>query len=434
MPWHLVESAGVKAEADLPQQFWLTVKVPGDARPGRYTGTVTVKGQTGSAELPFELEVYPFELEEPDATYAHPYNIPNDPNRIEMDLDCMVRYGSNSVTPGIPSGRPTKVDGRLQVDFTRDNIFMEKVRDAGMIGPVPLFNMSIQGRAGGKSFSHMRFERQFSYKLTDQQYLADLTALTKLIVANAKANNWLPVIMYPSTEISSDQRLGPQFNRKLIQAIRAGGEGVRTVSSINRPKDLESVKDLDVVMYNEAVGINTESILAARAEGCDLWFQNIGAGRFNEGLYLLRTGAVGRRQWAMNWYLGNPYCDMYYSSYYRGMQPNTNFLIFPTRTKTIGSIGLARMREGVDDYRYFQTLGSAIAAAIKSGSAAKVALARQAQKQYDVMVASAPVTPPGSYRPGLKPRKVEGEDFENQKLLDDYRRRAAELIMRLSSH
>jgi hypothetical protein len=57
----------VALEAGVFKQFWLTVQVPGDAAPGRYTGAITVAaaGQPRLAEIPVVLRVLPFTLPEP---------------------------------------------------------------------------------------------------------------------------------------------------------------------------------------------------------------------------------------------------------------------------------------------------------------------------------------------------------------------------------
>ena len=426
--WHLAPLAGMDAERGVPQQLWATVHVPAAARGGTYKGTLTVSGRGGAAKLPFEVQVYPFRLERPEATYAHAYSVPTDPRQMDMDLECMVRHGFNSVTPGIPSARPTRVDGKLRIDFARDNLFMAKVKAAGMTGPVPLFAMSIQGGGGGTSYSHLGFERLFKYKITDPAYLDDLTALTRLILDNARKNDWPAVYMYPSTEISNDDRLGPEFNRKLIEAIRKAGK-VQVISSVNRPRDKVSAKDLDAIMYNAGVEIDEAAVKAVHAAGCKLWFQNIGGTRFNEGLYLLRTGAVGRRQWVMNWHAGNPYSDMQYGTYVATLYSNAGSFLFPTKQRTLGSIGLERMREGVDDYRYFQTLRNLIAKAGKAPRAAGAAA--RARKAFDEMVASAPVALASRRRLIEEDGLVDSKSFRNQKRLDAYRRRVAGLIVEL---
>jgi hypothetical protein len=301
---------------------------------------------------------------------------------------------------------------------------MDEMKKIGMTGPVPLFNMSIQGDTGHNSYPHMGFLRAFKYNVTDPAYLDDLTELTRQIMAHAKEKNWLPIIMYPSTEISNDSELGPDFNRKLIQAIRKAGP-VQCVSSVNRPRDVESVKDLDIVMYNGGVPINEKTIKAARDAGCKLWFQNIGATRYNDGLYLLRTGAVGRRQWVLSWYAGDPYSDFDSDCY-----PDSTCYMFPSPESTLPTINLEWMRAGVDDYRYFLTLKRLIEKAAKTASTRP--LAAEAKAAYDEMLASCPVEMDNSLPIGVDGFVV-SHGFKDLDTFDRYRRRAAEYIVKLTA-
>jgi hypothetical protein len=88
------------------------------------------------------------------------------------------------------------------------------------------------------------------------------------------------------------------------------------------------------------------------------------------------------------------------------------------------------MREGVDDYRYFQTLRNLIARAPKAGQAG--AAAARARKACDEMVASAPVELKSRRRLIEEDGFVVSKSFNDQKLLDGYRRRVAKLIVELN--
>ena len=424
---HLAPRATVDLATGVPAQFWLTLRVPERAAAGAYEGTVTISSGGKDAVVPLKVEVYPFALDKPDVTYAHVYAVAPDDARLEADLRCLVEHGFNSVTSNIPGGPPTRANGKLAVDFAPADRLMTAMKKLGMIGPVPLFNMSIQGEGGGQSYPHIGFTSEFKYKVTDQAYLDDLTELTRLVLAHAEEKQWLPVIMYSSTEISNDDLMGPDFNRKLINAIRKAGK-VQVVSSVNRPRDVESVKDLDIVMYNAGVPINEKTIQAARDAGCKLWFQNIGPTRFNDGLYLLRTGAVGRRQWALNWFGGDPYSDFEFDRYTGRPYANSAQFMYPSPEGTLPSVQLERMREGVDDYRYFLTLKRLIDRAAKEGKAADEAAAAKAD--VEKMIGSCPVEMDLSLPVGRDGFAV-NEGFKDPGTLDRYRQSAAEHIIKL---
>ncbi|MBI2301682.1 MAG: hypothetical protein HYU66_22500 [Armatimonadetes bacterium] len=52
------------------KQYWLTLRVPDDAKPGDYQGTVTVRSAEGEAQVPLALGVQPFELLPPRLIYS----------------------------------------------------------------------------------------------------------------------------------------------------------------------------------------------------------------------------------------------------------------------------------------------------------------------------------------------------------------------------
>ena len=61
--WILTESTLLSEEQTIPvragkyQAIWLTIKIPSDARAGKYTGAVRLTTDTGSASLPLYLTV-----------------------------------------------------------------------------------------------------------------------------------------------------------------------------------------------------------------------------------------------------------------------------------------------------------------------------------------------------------------------------------------
>ena len=212
--------------------------------------------------------------------------------------------------------------------------------------------------------------------------------------------------------------MGPRFNSKIIQAIRAGGD-CKCISSVNRPADIDTAKELDHIMLNFGARITQKTLDRVHASGAKLWFQNVGQTRYVDGFFMLRAGAVGHRQWVANWPSGDPYND------WDGMDGNS--MLFPSADRVLPSIRLAWMGEGVKDMRYFLTLRRHIAEAGKGGHGA---VADTAQKEMDAMLATCPVQLPDGTRvfpDGLA--VIEG--FRDLDTFDRYRRRAAEMIIKL---
>ncbi len=350
-PWYLVPAKEEDLEEGITRAYWLTVEVPRDFRGGEYRSTVALlsEGRT-LAEVPLTLHVYPFELKTPpDVIYAHIYGVPAKEEWIHEDLVNFREHGMNSATISGTPRSPKRVGGKLAVDFSGADMFMRVAKKVGLTGPVPLFSMSIQGNTGHNSYSHMRFERVFKYPLKSDEYVRDFEELVRLVDEHAKANDWLPVLMYPSTEISNDTDLGWEFNNRLADAAHRV-PGVKIISSINRPSDLNSLPKLDYVMYNDGVRISEETVRKAHEAGCVLWFQNIGGNRFSEGFYMWKCGAMGRRQFMVNCLYGDPFNE------FDGPEKDSQSFLYPSKHGPVPTLNWERMREGVDDYRYLYTL------------------------------------------------------------------------------
>jgi len=385
-PWFLVPNRKVDATAGVNRSFWITVRVPEDAAAGTYRGEaqVLVDGQVRAA-APVEFEVYPFELGyPPDVAYAHWLSWPGE-ELLEPLLRNLYEHGQRSFTP---SGVIRVLDrrdpqGRLQPDLSRADTLMALAQRVGFTGPVPLVDLSIQGAVSGRSYSHLGLERRFGYSLDSPDYFRDMADLCRQIKEHAKRKGWLPVLYYSATELSSDESLGPAYHEKLLRAMKSV-DGIRTISSINRPEDLQTLPWLDCVMLNNAVPINGETIATVRKSGSQLWYQNVGGNRFIEGLYMWRTQAKGHRQFWINGHQGDPFND------FDGDEKDTAAFLLPSPDGWIGTINWEWIREGIDDYRYLHTLSTLIAKARKVGGAA-AEVAEQAQAAIDSTMSQVPV-------------------------------------------
>jgi hypothetical protein len=386
-PWFLVPQRGIDAKAGVNRSFWLTVHVPREAPAGVYRGEAQVRvGGTVAATMPIEFEVYPFALDyPPDVAYAHWWSWPAYEELLEPSLRNIYEHGERSLTP---SGIIRLLDqrdaqGRIQLDLSRADKLMALAKAVGFTGPMPLVDLSIQGSVSGNSYSHLGLERRFSYGLDSPGYFADMAEMCRAIKEHAAQAGWLPVLYYSATELSSDESLGPAYHEKLLTAMKSVGD-IKTISSINRPEDLQSLPWLDSVMLNNAVPINAESLAKVKAAGSVLWYQNVGGNRFIEGLYFWRTGAKGHRQFWLSGYQGDPFND------FDGEEVDTASFLLPSADGWIGTISWEWMREGVDDYCYLFTLNGLIAQGLKAGGDA-ARLAQEAQRAVEEEMAQVPV-------------------------------------------
>lgn len=430
---HVVPRNWLALEKGIPRQFWLTVKVPGNAAPGKYTGTVTVSAAGGQARFPLEAEVYPFKLDtvaDCGLIYAHIWSVPEAREDVEAVVKCLAEHNVNSATlSGVIKlkGKNPKT-GKPTFEFSRLDMAMETMRKAGMTGPVPLFDMSIQGEGGGNSYPHLGFTRApYNYKVTDSRYFDAIAELTRQVKERAEAKNYLPVLMYPVTELSNDPHLGPPYLEKLVKAFRRV-EGVELICSLNTPKDIVCAKLLDHMMVNWGLKLTEERLARIRDDGAKLWFQNIGQSRYTEGFLMLKAGAIGRRQWIVSGgaggrvHAGDPFNSL--------MGGGNSSVLFRAPDRAVPNITLKWMSEGADDYRYASKLLRLVKEANESGTAEAKAVAAEARKAYDKILAAIRINTGGA--------RIESDgrcdnigDFFDKSTYDGFRRTIAKHIILL---
>ena len=138
------------------KQFWITVHVPDDAKPGLYTGVVRIIPKYAPpVELTLQLEVYAFKLLPPLAEYSIYYGttlvtdgsddwrtekgwsntawLP--PQQYLIELQNMVAHGLTN--PFTYTGPQQKPDGTL--DFTKVEAVLALREKAGMVRGQPLY-------------------------------------------------------------------------------------------------------------------------------------------------------------------------------------------------------------------------------------------------------------------------------------------------------
>lgn len=413
-------------EEKVARQFWLTVKMPDNAAAGTYVGRVTVSGPSGDAVFPLRLKVYPFKLKtaaECGLILAHIFSVHNsapDPwQKVEADLRCLAEHGMNSATLSAVivnshnSKTPRIVDGRAVYRFGPLDKFMEIAKKVpGMTGPFPLFDMIIQGENGGHSFAGLgELVRKDScnLKLMSPGYLQAITDLIVQLLKHATEKDYLPVLMYSSSEISNDEYLGPEANKKLIDAMRKAGK-IEVVSSVNQPKDIVTAKYLDHIMVNYGTKFDMEKAKRIHAAGAKLWFQNIGAHRFGDGLLMIKTGAIGRRQYPTK--NGRLISKRYFSP-----------------ELTLPRINLKWIQEGNDDQRYYYCLKDLIAEAKAAGKAAKAVAAAEAEIKE--IISLIPVSPSKWGVKTMPDGLTNLEGFEDKSVYDKVRQRFVNQILAL---
>ena len=323
----------VNIPANTNKQFWLTIHVPDDAKPGTYSGRITLSAASARTHLKLDLRVLPFELSKPYYTACMFYRNPTGDLRARQSLLRYRREMENLLAHGVEY--PTYYPPGPQSDHE----FLQIRKDLGMTGK-PVY--TITGAHYPISEVKERLSVLTSYGFTE--------------------------VYFYSIDEASGERLFNQ--RPKWKATReAGGKvwtsGGREVGYQGKSK-FDTVGDiLDV--YNCAFGPSPEEAEKWHKAGHRIFcYANPHVGqddpdiyRRNYGLVLWRNNYDGTGIYAYQHRSGNPYND------FDGGMRELN-LAYPTMNGVIDTIVWEGFREGIDDVRYLTTLTKAIEGAKES--------------------------------------------------------------------
>lgn len=342
------------------KQFWLTARIPNDAEPGAYRGTVTVRAEGLQAqELPIEVTVLPFDLAEPILEYSIYYrgvltgsgrgSISSEgksAEQYEAEMRDLVAHGV--VNPTIYQAYDEKL---LPLAF-------EIRKAAGMKGPVMTLGVSTGAPQTPEA-------------------IAALKGSVKQWVEFSKARGIDTVYVYGIDEASGE---GLKAERAAFEAVHESGAKV-FVACYRDYFDL--VGDLlDLPVWSG----QPDPQEAVKAHGVGHRIFNYGnpqcgveepeTYRRNFGLALWKTGYDGAMDYAYQHSFTHEWNDFDNASY------RDHTMAYPTENGVIDTIQWEGFREGVDDVRYLSTLLRAIADAEAAGGP-KAQRAQDARRWVD---------------------------------------------------
>ncbi|NLY02533.1 MAG: hypothetical protein GXY83_41165 [Rhodopirellula sp.] len=224
------------------QRFWITVKVPDDARPGVYRGTVLVAaGDAAAVEVPFVLRVLPIKLEkDPEHIYGMYYRDPmemlsdkNTPEanayfqrKAELERQDMIEHGMNCHISGV-SGLDRDDEGNWTMDGrdTDRHIALDRrygLADRPLVIHFPVtwwYSKLVDPRGTG---SHLRLVKPD----VPQAFFDEVTKMVRVIEETRKKYDWPEFLYYPIDEPSTN----PDSVRFMTNVLKACRQvpGVRT--------------------------------------------------------------------------------------------------------------------------------------------------------------------------------------------------------------
>lgn len=374
-PRFVMPTSTVQMPKDIVRQFWLTVKTPADAKPGRYTGNVTLKTEKGgTAQVPVELRVRKGALDDMD--------IPAGPWGLEVpymdnlaSLKKLREYGFTTFSSGQIVAYRGFQNGKPQLDFAAADKLMANARDLGFKGVV-FYGSLIYGY--NAYFQDLDAMKAAGFN----DYAAFIKALYTPVQQHAQDNGWIPYFINLGDEPIGDDVTKAALNCEAYRKAFPKGPPYFTFATSYEGSDSTSpharlCKAVEIPNLN---GHDEAAIKILHDAGCQWAFYN-GGSRWTFGDYMYKAVKQFDMKFRIAWHWNCTSGDPFYAL--DGREDDYAWCQSSPDGKLITCLDLfERKREGLGDYRRLLTLQRL--AREKTGTPA----AQAAQKLIDDRMAS----------------------------------------------
>lgn len=437
LPNFLVERPeGVDCPARQTTGFWVNLRVPDDAAPGRYAGQVTVSAAGFEGTVPVTVEVYPFRLVDLPGKIRHLYHDAGGRQRDWTEEQILAEYADvrdhgyesvNLSAAGEFVMQEGKITGyRLSEEALR---MISRAQRAGLKGPFGFW----VGRwpAQLRALLGLPESALDGYANTWPPALADamVDALKALKSALAEAGVEKPFII-AIDEPGYWKRGSPERYAWEMDCYRRAGIDSYCTTSVPPPDPLGMFVTYHCYGGGQLVNDPTRAAEVARVtreHQQQLWYYCTGSysgqignllhNRYWSGFMFHRTGADGTASWTFQRPRGNPFDDFLADEggKARGMQPCITYPDPEHPGHNLDTPTWEGLRQGWYDHRYAATLQALISQAGPQNAAAAAA-----QRRLDELMGSLPWNGTPWAEPG----------FDNARL-DQVRAEIAAEIMKL---
>ena len=327
------------------RQFWLTLLIPADAAPGKYTGSVMVSADgIAAVDIPIEVDVHAFKLSQPKLIYSiyYPGKLnPDDPTgtiaahykseeQYRAELSDMLAHGVRypNLWQAHSSGLvPRALQLRKEAGLPNDMLFINSPPGA-------------PASAAGTVMGWRQLTADYGYK---DIYLYGLDEAHGNLLRIQKPS-WENVQKAGGKMFASAWKEDPfeVMGSRLNVLVWSGG------AQPEKAKKWHSVGSKIFCYSNPQVGVE-EPLLY----------------RYNFGLALWKADYDGAMDFAYQWAYGHIWND-FDSERFRD-----HCFAYPTVNGVVGTIQWEGFREGVDDVRYINTLEQVIEEASDTDTAQK---------------------------------------------------------------
>jgi hypothetical protein len=341
--------------------FWLTLHAPKPVAAGTYSGKVKLSfadGKAATLDLSARLFATPLdELDVPAGPWGCSIGMPwygedlgdYDQVMFRKCLRKMREYGCTTFS-GIPqiAIRGWK-DGRPDIDFTKADWQMDEARAAGFKDLVVNYGSGIGG------MNSYRIDEGAMRAGGFTKYTDFLRAVLTAVDTHAKAAGWLPVLYNLCDEPIGDAIPPTVDNAKAWREAAPPGMLTTGATSIESPKpDDPHLPLAQALMVPDLNGHDEAAIKLIHDAKNDWAFYN-GGNRWTFGTYMYKCAHEFMMKFRVSWHWNCAAGDPYYAldsreDDYAWCNTNADMDLIP-------SVHFEReIREGIDDYRYMQTL------------------------------------------------------------------------------
>jgi hypothetical protein len=375
-----VEGSALKLPGGSARQFWITVNIPIDTKPGIYSCELSLSTEKLNLKLPLFLEVLDFTLDEPDFLMGFygthvPGEIPKEKRAAALRdlLRVQKEYGMTAISGG-PSIRLSGFDaaGKPQLDFAACDEYMKAAREAGFTKAIIAYGGP--GMVEGLQDGYVVGENARGWeKKLGKPFGEILKTVWTAVKEHADKENWLPILY----EMCDEPRV-IEDARKLVEMMKLYREnapwvkigGSYSVKWNEDPLEKEIQNIFKTLVWSALNEHNQTDLDKAKEFGRELHMYNQGHSRFSFGAYQwaqFHKGVKSRMEWHLLALHGYQFFDL------DGREPDSAMINWG-RNEVIPTIHLARCREGADDFRAAVTLWN-LAQKDKESAAAKSAIA-----------------------------------------------------------
>jgi hypothetical protein len=399
----MIEAPGGRASdvgAGQVRQWWLTVRVPPDAAPGRYRMSLTVRPEKAPPTvLEWRLLVLPFRLSRPPdrhwGTWLESFppvgglrgprrrgrNTPAEMDRlVRADLADYRDHGFDLAIFNYYFGVTENPEGGFTYDISGLARDLNYWKTLGAGTPVAI----------GMEYTCRNLEYRFAEP--GQEHVPGtfsprahraIVGLVKRIRDEAQRRGWPRLYFYPIDEPGNNKTANRMLFAENVLGFVHEVPGCQTATTLTA-SDVQRLGDrVDARIY--AYGCyNRNKVVREAQQGHPFWYYENGmfyghstlASRGGTGFEFLRSGAEVATAWGFDATQANPYND------FDGGHKDWN-VIFPGVDGPTPTIYWELCREGVDDCRYVATLQQHIR---QAGGQGKIEAADRARRVLEPLL------------------------------------------------